>query len=108
MPISSREKLAGACLLMLDGLDEVPDRIQRKAMARLVEKVARAHGTARVVATSRPPAYGGETVIPGFVTIQIGPLEQKAVNTFIENWCGALDGGAKAAAHQAELLDAIG
>jgi formylglycine-generating enzyme required for sulfatase activity len=104
-----REKLAGACLLMLDGLDEVPDRIQRKAMARLVEKVARAHGTARVVATSRPPAYGGETVIPGFVTIQIGPLEDKAVATFVENWCRALHGdGAKAAAHQAELLDAIG
>ena len=102
------EKLAGPCLLMLDGLDEVPDRIQRKAMARLLEKAARAHGTARVVATSRPPAYGGETVIPGFVTIQIGPLEDTAVDTFVENWCRALHGdGDKAAAHQAELLDAI-
>jgi hypothetical protein len=60
-----REKLAGACLLMLDGLDKVPDRIQRKAMARLLEKAARAYGTARVVATSRPPANGGETVTPG-------------------------------------------
>jgi formylglycine-generating enzyme required for sulfatase activity len=103
-----REKLAGPCLLMLDGLDEVPDRIQRKALARLLEKAARAHRTARVVATSRPPAYGGETVIPGFVTIQIGPLEDKAVDTFVENWCRALHGeGDKAAAHQAELLDAI-
>jgi hypothetical protein len=103
-----REKLAGACLLMLDGLDEVPERIQRKAMARLVERAARLHPTARVLATSRPPAYGGETVIPGFVTIQIGPLEDQAVDTFVENWCRALHGdGAKAAVHQAELLDAI-
>jgi formylglycine-generating enzyme required for sulfatase activity len=104
-----REQLAGACLLMLDGLDEVPDRIQRKAMARLLEKAARAYGKAQVVATSRPPAYGGETVIPGFDTIQIGPLEDKAVATFVENWCRALHGAeSKAAAHQAELMDAIG
>jgi formylglycine-generating enzyme required for sulfatase activity len=103
-----REKLDGACLLMLDGLDEVPDRIQRKAMARLAERAARAHAAARVVVTSRPPAYGGETVIPEFVTIQIGPLEDKAVDTFVENWCHALHGdGDKAATHQAELLDAI-
>jgi len=104
-----REKLAGACVLMLDGLDEVPDRIQRKAIAGLLERAARAYGTARVVATSRPPAYGGETVILGFVTIQIGPLEDKAVATFVENWCRTLHGAAsKAAAHQAELMDAIG
>jgi formylglycine-generating enzyme required for sulfatase activity len=105
-----REKLAGACLLMLDGLDEVPDRIQRKAMARLLERAARSHGTAQVVATSRPPAYGGETVIPGFDTIQIAPLEDEAVATFVENWCRALHGAeSKAAAtHQAELMDAIG
>lgn len=104
-----REKLAGPCLLMLDGLDEVPDLVQRKAMARLLEKAARAYGKARVVATSRPPAYGGETVIPGFVTIQIGPLEDEAVAAFVENWCRALHGaGAKAEAHQAELMDAIG
>jgi formylglycine-generating enzyme required for sulfatase activity len=93
---------------MLDGLDEVPDRIQRKAMARLLGRAARAYDAARVVATSRPPAYGGETVIPGFVTIRIGPLEQEAVATFVENWCRALhEDGERAAAHQAELLDAI-
>jgi formylglycine-generating enzyme required for sulfatase activity len=104
-----REKLAGSCLLMLDGLDEVPDLVQRKAMARLLEKAARSYATARVVATSRPPAYGGETVIPGFVTIQIGPLEDAAVAAFVENWCRALHGAAaKAAAHQTELMDAIG
>jgi formylglycine-generating enzyme required for sulfatase activity len=104
-----REKLSGPCLLMLDGLDEVPDLVQRKALARLLEKAARAYGTARVVATSRPPAYGGETVIPGFVTIQIAPLEDEAVAAFVENWCRALHGAAaKAAAHQAELMDAIG
>jgi MoxR-like ATPase len=103
-----REKLAGTCLLMLDGLDEAPDRVQRKAMARLIERAAGVHGTARVVATSRPPAYGGETVIPEFVTIQIGPLEDEAVAKFVENWCRALHGdGDKAAAQQAELLDAI-
>jgi hypothetical protein len=69
-----REQLAGGCLMLLDGLDEVANRIDRKAMARLLEQAARAYGKTQVVATSRPPAYGGETVIPGFETIQIAPL----------------------------------
>ena len=103
-----REQLDGGCLLLLDGLDEAADRTDRKAMARLLELTARAYQKTQVVATSRPPAYGGETVIPGFTTIQIGPLEDDAVDAFVGKWCRALyrDEG-KAGEHQAELLDAI-
>ena len=103
-----REQLDAGCLLLLDGLDEVPDRLDRKAIARLLESTARAYEKARVVATSRPPAYGGETVIPGFVTIAIQPLDDAAVATFVGNWCRKLHKSEeKARAHQAELLDAI-
>jgi len=103
-----RQQLDAGCLLLLDGLDEIPDGIGRKAIARLLDKAARAHKNTLMVATSRPPAYGGETVIPGFVTIQIGPLEPEAVETFVANWCRALHGEEeKAKPHQTELLDAI-
>jgi hypothetical protein len=103
-----REQLDGGCLLLLDGLDEAADRTDRKAIARLLELTARVYENTQVVATSRPPAYGGETVIPGFVTIQIGPLEDKAVAAFVGKWCRALyRDQAKAGEHQAELLGAI-
>ncbi|MGA3025730.1 MAG: SUMF1/EgtB/PvdO family nonheme iron enzyme [Bryobacteraceae bacterium] len=103
-----REQLDGGCLLLLDGLDEAADRTDRKAIARLLDLTARVYKKTRLVATSRPPAYGGETVIPGFVTIQIGPLEDEAVDAFVGKWCRALyRDEEKAGAHQAELLDAI-
>jgi formylglycine-generating enzyme required for sulfatase activity len=103
-----REQLERGCLLLFDGLDEVPDRLERKAMARLLELTARAYEKTQVVATSRPLAYGGETVIPGFAAIQIGPLEDEAVETFVGNWCRALHPAEeKASGHQAELLSAI-
>lgn len=103
-----REQLDGGCLLLVDGLDEMPDRAHRKTMARLLEAAAREYAKTQIVATSRPPAYGGETVIPGFATIQIGPLEDDAIETFVTNWCRILyQGGEKAGAHQAELLAAI-
>ena len=103
-----RQQLDTGCLLLLDGLDEIPDSIGRKAMARLLDRAARTWKNTLLVATSRPSAYGGETVIPGFVTIQIGPLEPKGVETFVANWCRALHADEeKNLQHQAELLDAI-
>lgn len=103
-----RHRLDTGCLLLLDGLDEIPDGIGRKSMARLLDRAARTYKNTLIVATSRPPAYGGETVIPGFVTIQIGPLEPPAVETFVANWCRALHADEeRASQHQTELLDAI-
>ena len=87
-----RAQLDAGCLLQLDGIDEVPDQIARKAMARLLERAARMFPKTHIVAASRPPALGGETVIPGFVTIQIGPLDEKAVDAFVANWCKTLHG----------------
>ena len=103
-----RAQLDAGCLLELDGIDEVPGQMARKATARMLERAARMFPKTHIVAASRPPALGGETVIAGFVTIQIGPLDRKAVDAFVANWCKALHSDAtKAGQHQAELLDAI-
>ena len=104
-----RAQLNSGCLLLLDGIDEVPDQIARKAMARLLERAERMFPKTHIVAASRAPALGGETMIPGFVTIQIGPLREEAVDAFVANWCKTLHGSdtEKAKQHQAELLDAI-
>jgi hypothetical protein len=100
-----RGRLDQGCLLMLDGLDEAPDQTSRKVMARLLDRAARTFDKTQIVATSRPRAYGGETVIHGFLTVQIGPLEDEAVDAFTVNWCQSVyQDGDKARAHQAELL----
>lgn len=101
-------QLSAGCLLLLDGLDEVPAELERKSLARLLQSAAQAYGKTQFVATSRPTAYGGETAIPGFVAIRIGPLEDEAVETFVANWCRAVHRGEeKAGQHQSELLSAI-
>jgi len=103
-----RAQLDAGCLLELDSIDEVPGQVARKASARLLERTARVFPKTHIVAASRPPALGGETLIPGFVTIQIGSLDDAAVGGFVARWCKALHRGAeKAKQHQKELLDAI-
>ncbi len=99
-----RDHLRDGCLLLLDGLDEIPDRTRRKSVARLLEQAARAYKKTRIVATSRPPAYGGETVIPGFETIQIADLDQSAIETFVSKWCSALYPAKPTAAEHREAL----
>src|ERR1035437_6807631 len=48
-----RTQLDAGCLLLLDGIDEVPGQIARKAMARLLERTARMFPKTHIVAASR-------------------------------------------------------
>ena len=95
--------------MLLDALDEAPDRVARESLARLVENVARAYPKARVVVTSRPGAYVGATVIAEFIHAQIEPLEPDAVQLFLTRWSEAIWPGAprEAARHREELVAAL-
>ncbi|HMD98350.1 MAG TPA: DUF4062 domain-containing protein [Terriglobia bacterium] len=99
----------GSAVLLLDGLDEPPGRIEREGMARLFEKATRAYRRCRFVVTTRPLAYVGETVLDGFETVQIEPLEPEAIEKFLEHWCHALfpDTPKQAERHLAELAEAL-
>lgn len=102
-------KLKSGCLLLFDGLDEAPDRARRKNLAHLLAKLDGWAGPSRIVVTSRPSAYGGETSITSYRTIQIAPLGDKAIGIFVDNWCRALYPGDEAAAakHRGGLSGAI-
>ncbi len=56
----------------------------------MLVKAANAHEKLRVVVASRPSAYGGETHLTDYQTLEIGPLSREAIETFIGNWYGAL------------------
>lgn len=97
---------AGACLVLLDGLDEAASQGEREAVSRLVRQAARVYGKCRFVVTSRPQAYWGEAVLAEFEQVKIGDLEWEAVETFLGKWCGALfaESESEAARHRKDLV----
>ena len=99
----------GECTVLLDGLDEAPDRRLRERVSRLIENVTKAYSGCRFVVTSRPAAYTGEAVLPDFAHARIDPLSDAAVETFLARWCAAIYAQSKAAAdsHCAELLASL-
>jgi hypothetical protein len=88
-----REKLAGgSCVLLLDGLDEAPRREERESVARLFEQATDAFRECQFVVTTRPLAFTGESILAGFETVQIEPLQTAAIEKFLEHWCDAIAG----------------
>jgi predicted NACHT family NTPase len=86
-----RERLdSGDALVLLDGLDEAPTEQHRKAFLTLLEETAGRYDKCRYVLTSRPAAFSDELVLPGFTQVQIDPLEDAAIETFLRRWCEAL------------------
>ncbi len=105
-----RQQLEGGrCTVLLDGLDEAPDRSLRERLSRLIENVTTAYIGCRFVVTSRPGAYTGEVVLPDFAYARIDPLSDQSVETFLSRWCEAVYSASQgvAQAHCDELLSAV-
>jgi energy-coupling factor transporter ATP-binding protein EcfA2 len=102
-----REKLSsGNVVLLLDGLDESPGKIERDSVARLLENATHAYRECRFVVTTRPLTFTG---LAGFVSVQIEPLDPPAIETFLDHWCHALfpESPSSADQHLGELREAM-
>jgi len=99
----------GNVLVLLDGLDEPPTEQHRKMFADLLEQATDTYRRSRFVVTSRPAALTGELVLPGFSHVEIDPLEDEAIETFLRRWCQGLFAGSPADAerHLSELVGAL-
>ncbi len=95
--------------LMLDGLDEAPDRLRRENFARLFEDATRIYKECRFVVTTRPLAYAGAAVLSGFEKVTIQELGDDAVAGFLKRWSACLHPKSEQAAeaHRAELVGAL-
>lgn len=99
----------GQCLVMLDGLDEASGRVERETMSALIARLAEVFDHCRFVVTTRPVAYVGEVILPGFSEVRIAELPDEAVEEFLLHWCEAIhfDAPTQAKAHRQELFDAL-
>ncbi len=79
-------KLRTGCLLLFDGVDEVPpDR--REAVRRAIEELLRdyPHARMRALLTSRTRAYAGEAKIADFRRGDVAPLDEDRRNQLIRS-----------------------
>ncbi len=79
--------LTGRGLLLLDGLDEVPegDRL-REQVRRVVEDFCQALGESRVLVTSRTYAYQEPSRLSGFEEAVLAPFSLWQIDRFIGLW----------------------
>ncbi|NLD92240.1 MAG: NACHT domain-containing protein, partial [Fibrobacter sp.] len=76
--------------ILLDGLDETPDKLSRNNIIKLVNKLKNDRPCCRLVVTSRPVAFEESVPLRGFYRCDIASLDDEGVNTFIRQWCDAL------------------
>jgi hypothetical protein len=82
----------GRSVLLVDGLDELPDERRREVREWLRELVI-AFPRARFVVTTRPAAVApGWLLDQGFTEVRLQPMTPRDVHTFVTRWHAALPG----------------
>ena len=85
--------LEGDCMLLLDGLDEVPGEETRRRVVRIIDQVVTAGKESgnRHVATARTRSYRGTSQFSGtFEVAELADFEEEDVDAFVANWSRAL------------------
>jgi tRNA A37 threonylcarbamoyladenosine biosynthesis protein TsaE len=78
----------GHCVILLDGLDEVPNQDDRRAVADWVERQTTQYPKNDFVISSRPRGYRA-TPINGAVVLQVRGFTNEQVSRFVHSWYAA-------------------
>ncbi|MGW2187972.1 NACHT domain-containing protein [Streptomyces sp. NPDC001719] len=82
----TRRLAEGSVLLLIDGVDEVPEADRRRTLAWIKELLA-AYPDARYVITTRPSAVReGWLADAGFTELELLPMSRSDVAAFIDRW----------------------
>ncbi|MGZ9933933.1 NACHT domain-containing protein [Streptomyces sp. NC-S4] len=103
---------AGRGLVLVDGIDEIPDTERERARGWLRSLMDAYGGDNRWLVTSRPSAVGANWLAEdGFAELALTAMSPAAVVTFIKRWhLAARDGGDEDAdlrTYEAQLLTAV-
>lgn len=84
-----RQLADGNVVVMIDGVDELPER-EREPALRWLEGLLESYPTCNFVVTSRPPALNTNWVdLPEFQVLNLEPMETNAIETFVTQWHSA-------------------
>jgi energy-coupling factor transporter ATP-binding protein EcfA2 len=78
----------GRCLVMLDGLDEIPEDGDRIKVSAWVDEQLKAYPESKFILTSRPDAYRRSALRENAIESEVQPLARPDRDKFIRNWCG--------------------
>ncbi len=76
---------AGTCLLVLDGLDEVPQALQGHIRATVLT-LCQQYAPKNILLTCRVRSYVGEAEQPGFTAYTLAPFTHDQIRAFIKQW----------------------
>ncbi|MFC9813288.1 NACHT domain-containing protein [Streptomyces virginiae] len=104
--------LAGRGLVLVDGIDEIPDTERERTRGWLRDLMDTYDGDNRWLVTSRPSAVGADWLAEeDFTELTLSAMGRAEVATFIRRWhTAARDGGeadAKLRAYETQLLTAV-
>lgn len=108
----NRVLVAGRGLILIDGIDEIPERERERTRRWLLELIETYDGDNRWLITSRPSAVGQDWLAEdGFIELSLSPMGPTAVATFISQWHDAARTDADDAAdldkYEGQLLAAV-
>jgi HEAT repeat protein/energy-coupling factor transporter ATP-binding protein EcfA2 len=81
---------SGRCLILLDGLDEVPTDDEFQAVVRAIESFILTYSSNQFVITSRIAGWRSG-VNADFEIYRVNDLTDRQVNTFIDTWYSAVE-----------------
>ena len=92
--VLQQEWLHSGGLLLLDGLDEVPEADQRRAQVKAaVEAFAEVFPRVRVLVTSRTYAYQRQDwKVKGFAEAVLAPFDEAQIRQFVKRWYAYVGG----------------
>ncbi|MEU8544022.1 NACHT domain-containing protein [Streptomyces sp. NPDC048717] len=97
---------AGRGLVLVDGIDEIPEAERGRARTWLRDLLAAYGDGNRWLVTSRPTAVRDDWLTPdGFTELTLSPMTRAEVATFVRRWHRAA--GPDAASYEQPLLDAL-
>lgn len=74
------------CLIMLDGLDEVPDERDRQRISQWVDRQMYEYPDTPFILTSRPLGYEKAQLQEDVMVLEVEPMTDEQIQTFVRNW----------------------
>ncbi|MER6961502.1 NACHT domain-containing protein [Streptomyces sp. NPDC000618] len=108
----NRVLVAGRGLILIDGIDEIPDRERERTRRWLLELIETYNRDNRWLVTSRPSAVGQDWLSEdGFTELTLSPMGPADIATFITQWHDAArnddDDAADLDKYEGQLLAAV-